>query len=76
MDGHPANIVRLTARVPQVMGRMESIMNVAVPDRVLEERSASTTSSSADSTSSCGASGCEKPVSSATFTLPIILGIA
>jgi hypothetical protein len=73
-DERTANIVR--ARVPQVVGRMESIMNIAVPNRVVEPRQASTTTSSTDSTSSCGASACEKPVTSSTFTLPIILGVA
>jgi hypothetical protein len=64
----PENIVRLTARTPQVMGRMESRTNIAVPDRVIEARAAATTN--------CGDSACEKPVSNTTFTLPIILGVA
>jgi hypothetical protein len=72
-DQRVANIVR----APQVLGRMESIINIAVPNRVVEPRQAATsTSSSAGSTSSCGANACEKSVSSTTFTMPIILGIA
>ncbi|KAH7350955.1 hypothetical protein BKA65DRAFT_248370 [Rhexocercosporidium sp. MPI-PUGE-AT-0058] len=77
MDNHHlSNIPRLGPRVPvhpEVIGRMEAVVNIAVPDRVVEPR-ADTTSSSAAS-GSCGANACEKPVSSATFTLPIILGI-
>lgn len=76
-----ANIVRLGPRVPagrRAIGTMDgSIINIAVPDRVIEARSASTTtSSSSDATGSCGANPCEKPVSQSTFTLPIVLGIA
>lgn len=71
-----SNIPRLGPRVPvhpEAIGRMESIMNIAVPDRVVEPRADSTSTSAA--TGSCGANPCEKPTSSATFTLPIILGI-
>jgi hypothetical protein len=77
-----ANIVRLGSRIPvgRAIGAMEgTIINIAVPDRVIEVRAESTTtstSSSAEETSSCGANKCEKPVSQSTFTLPIVLGIA
>jgi hypothetical protein len=76
-----ADIVRLGPRIPvgrRAVGTMAGpIINIDVPDHVIEARSASTTtSSSADATGSCGANACEKPVSESTFTLPIILGIA
>lgn len=48
-------------------------MNIAVPDRVLEHRADSTSTAEAECTGP--ANVCEKPTSSATFTLPIILGI-
>ncbi|KAF8858895.1 hypothetical protein BDZ45DRAFT_704528 [Acephala macrosclerotiorum] len=75
---HIEDIVRLGRRIPMgdAIGRMSSIIHIATPDRTIEARDSTTTSSSADSTSSCGASACEKPVSNSTFTLPIILGIA
>jgi hypothetical protein len=79
--GHAANIVRLGPRVPvpiahaEAIGTMESIANIAVPNRVIEARSTETTSSS-ESTSSCGANACEKSVNSSSFTMPIVLGVA
>jgi hypothetical protein len=54
-----------------------TIINIAVPDRAIEARSAgTTTASSAASTGSCGANACETGTSQATFTMPIILGVA
>ena len=75
---HISNIVRLGPRVPtgsQPIGRMESLIDIAVPNRVVVPRADSTTTS-AEATSSCGENACEKPVSESTFTLPIVLGIA
>ncbi|RDW62810.1 hypothetical protein BP5796_11112 [Coleophoma crateriformis] len=62
---------------------MDAVLNIAVPNRVVERTPASTTDSSAASTTSvdCSLSKnsnsqyCQKPVSSSTFTLPIALGI-
>jgi len=81
MDFRRANIVKLRSRVPvaepETLGRMEAIMNIAVPNRVVEARAAATsTSSSSTATGSCGANACQLPVSSSTFTMPIILGVA
>ncbi|CCU77223.1 hypothetical protein BGHDH14_bgh06159 [Blumeria hordei DH14] len=54
---------------------MASIWNVQSSRAYLVPRAAdSTTSTSPDST--CGPHPCEKPTSSSTFTLPIILGVA
>lgn len=83
MDIHPfVEVPRLGPRIPMAepepIGRMDSILNFAMPDRVVEGRSAETSTSSSSassSTGSCGANSCEKPTSSATFTLPIILGV-
>lgn len=78
-NAHIEDIVRLGRRIPMgdAIGRMASIIHIATPDRTIEVRdSTTTTSSSPDSTSSCGANACVKPVSNSTFTLPIILGIA
>ncbi|CZR53042.1 uncharacterized protein PAC_02920 [Phialocephala subalpina] len=77
-NAHIEDIVRLGRRIPMgdAIGRMASIIHIATPDRTIEARDSTTTSSSADSTSTCGASACEKPVGDSTFTLPIILGIA
>lgn len=76
------NIVKLGPRVPVGrrggIGTMDgSIIQIAVPDRVIEARSAATTvsSSAAATSTNCGDAACEKPTSSATFTLPIVLGI-
>ncbi len=81
------NIPRLGPRIPvhavaargRMLGRMEAIMNTRVtlsmPDHVLEARSATTTTSSSTATGSCGASACQMPVSSSTFTLPVVLGV-
>lgn len=76
-----ADIVRLGPRVPtgrRAIGTMDgSIIHIAVPDRVIEARSTSTTTDEAATTSAdCGVNPCEKPVGSSTFTLPIVLGIA
>ncbi len=82
MDHHELeDIVRLGARVPvgrRGLGNMDgTIINIAVPDRVVEARSAATTTaSSSTSTSSCGANACETGTSQVTFTMPIILGVA
>ncbi|KUJ18348.1 uncharacterized protein LY89DRAFT_696691 [Mollisia scopiformis] len=77
-NAHIGDIVRLGRRIPvgDTIGRMASAINMALPDRTIEVRDTTTTTSSADSTGSCGASACEKPVSNSTFTLPIILGVA
>ncbi|KAE8445652.1 hypothetical protein EG329_012949 [Mollisiaceae sp. DMI_Dod_QoI] len=78
-NAHIGDIVRLGRRIPigDAIERMASIINTAVPNRTIELRDSTTsTSSSADSTSSCGANACEKPVSNSTFTLPIVLGVA
>ncbi|KAH8599316.1 hypothetical protein B0O99DRAFT_649907 [Bisporella sp. PMI_857] len=54
-------------------------MDIAVPNRVVEARSASTTEASS-SQSTCGPNDttgrCERGTSSSTFTLPIVLGVA
>ena len=87
MEYRQPNIVRLGPRIAvpaaeaEEVGVMESIMSIAVPDRVVEPRSAATTTaSSSDSSSTCTANNnsaeCQKPVSGSTFTLPIILGVA
>ncbi|KAG0652568.1 hypothetical protein D0Z07_0165 [Hyphodiscus hymeniophilus] len=82
MDRQAADIIRLGPRIAaaerNIIGTMESIINIAVPDRVVEPRSAATTtSSSSQSTCSSGdnSARCEKPTNSSTFTLPIILGV-
>lgn len=77
-NAHVRDIVRLGRRIPvgDVLGRMATAIHNAVPDRTLELRDTTTTASSADATSSCGANACEKPVGNSTFTLPIILGVA
>lgn len=77
-NAHIGDIVRLGRRIPlgDAIGRMTEAIHLAVPDHTIEMRDTTTTASSADSTSSCGANACEKPVSDSTFTLPIILGIA
>ncbi|KAH6683320.1 hypothetical protein B0J14DRAFT_144609 [Halenospora varia] len=75
---HVESIVRLGSRIPRAaMGVMESVIDVAVPSRIVEARDSSTsTASSSSSSSSCGANACETGVSSSTFTLPIVLGVA
>lgn len=84
MDIQPlANVAKLGPRIPMAepepIGRMESIMDFAMPDRVLEARSAETstsTSSASSSTSSCGVNACETSETNSSFTLPIVLGVA
>lgn len=76
-----ADIVRLGPRVPtarRAIGTMDgTFIHIAVPDRVIEARATTTASDDAATTSAnCGVNACEKPVSGATFTLPIVLGIA
>ncbi|KAL2071535.1 hypothetical protein VTL71DRAFT_12770 [Oculimacula yallundae] len=71
-NNHLSNIPRLGPRIPirsEPMGRMEAIMNIAIPNRVVEPRA------DASPTPNCGENPCEKGVSDQTFTLPIILGI-
>lgn len=76
MDIRDGHIARLGPRIPlvgsNIIGRMESIINIAVPNRVVERQSAATSSC----TSGDNSSACEKPVGSSTFTLPIVLGVA
>ncbi|CZS88051.1 uncharacterized protein RCO7_01021 [Rhynchosporium graminicola] len=71
-----SNIPRRGPRIPlksSLMGRMEAVMKIAVPNRAVAPRADS--ASSSDTAGSCGANACEKPVSDSTFSLPIILGI-
>ncbi|KAL3422522.1 hypothetical protein PVAG01_06678 [Phlyctema vagabunda] len=82
-------IVRLGRRVPipaadaKAIGTMDPIMNIAVPERIVERMPSSNTESSASASTSIdcdlaknkNSNQCEKPTSSSTFTLPIILGI-
>jgi len=69
---------RIPVTEPDRLGSMDEIMNIAVPNRVVE-RQASSTSEAASSTT-CGPDDttgrCERGTSSQTFTLPIILGVA
>ncbi len=71
--------VHAVAARPAVLGRMEAIMNTRVtldmPDHVLEARSATTTTSASTATGRCGENACQMPVTSSTFTLPVVLGV-
>ena len=71
---------RIAAAESNIIGKMESIINIAMPDRVVEPRSAATTTSSSDGGSTCAPGNnsnlCQKPVNNSTFTLPIVLGVA
>jgi len=78
------NIPHLGPRIPQAepgpIERMESILNFALPDHVVAPRNPqTTTSSSPESSSTCGpndtSDACEMPTSSSSFTLPIVLGV-
>lgn len=66
-----SSIASLGPRIPapaEAMGKVEAVRDIAVPNRVVVPRADSTSSS-------CGENACEKPISSATFTSPIVLGI-
>jgi len=69
---------RIPAAGSDITGRMDGIMNIAVPNRVVE-RQASATSDEASTTASCGpketTGRCERGTTQAAFTLPIILGV-
>jgi hypothetical protein len=71
------SIVRLGPRIPSaVYGVMGTRMDIKVPNRVVEPRADTTSSSSSITTSaSCGENACEKGVSGSTFTMPIVLGV-
>lgn len=90
---HNARVVPhyLGPRIPELspIGRMDSILNIAVPNRIVErtpptaatattdDTSSSTTT--AASTATCGADEttgrCERGVGSTTYKVPIILGV-
>ncbi|TVY82251.1 hypothetical protein LSUE1_G003989 [Lachnellula suecica] len=77
-----ANIVMLGPRVPvrrAAVGMMDTIMEIAVPNRIVERSPSSdstATSSASSATSSCGTNACETGVGTSTLTLPIALGVA
>jgi hypothetical protein len=72
------DIVRLGRRIPvgDVLGRMATTIQDAVPDRTIELRDTTTTASSATATGSCGVNACEQGIGNSTYELPIILGVA
>ncbi|QSZ32951.1 hypothetical protein DSL72_002534 [Monilinia vaccinii-corymbosi] len=84
MEDHQrlANILRLARRVPlaeaaaEDIGNIASILKMAVPDRVLIARDATTApASSSTCAPNDNSPACEKPVSNSTYTIPVILGV-
>jgi hypothetical protein len=53
---------------------VDHAINIAVPSRIVQPR-ADSTSSTTETSGACGKNACEKPVSSSTYTIPVVLGV-
>lgn len=71
---------RVPTAEPEPFGRMvNSVLDFAMPNRVIAARAETTTSSSSTPGTTCAADNttgvCERGTGSSTYTLPIVLGV-